>query len=314
MGQGGPSGSCRRPRNTGHTALQGLVPCRSLHRLTIKSGFVRRSTSSISSAAICNCAARGASTKLFAPGTMTRAPSLQVNPDRQSFSAGFTRHRRRYFQLHHEDGEYRLSRNAGHAGRSWESRFRREKRFSWRRRSERDFGIRAARLSPGITPTTNARSIKQPRGQKSNSKSASSNRPRVNRPGHFISTAAGSARKASIAFIWDSRRIAWDRLIKQAVAERIFVPPGTRANWAVDSPRRRRRALRSVSRPGDFFDSRRAKPGRWRSEAALLPENAEANPAKSHQLAGDAAVFPKAACSTDSTWPAMQSPKAARPS
>ena len=50
-----------------------------------KNGSSRRSTSSIWSAASSSCAAKAATMWAFAPGTTTRRPSLQVNPERQSF-------------------------------------------------------------------------------------------------------------------------------------------------------------------------------------------------------------------------------------
>ena len=55
--------------------------------------------------------------KAICPWHDDTRPSLQVNPGAAIVQVLGLRHRRRHLQLHHEDGERRIPRSAGHAGR-----------------------------------------------------------------------------------------------------------------------------------------------------------------------------------------------------
>ena len=206
--------------------------------------------------------------KALCPWHDDTRPSLQVNPGAAIVQVLGLRHRRRHLQLHHEDGECRLS------AKRWPC---------WpiapditltprQSRQGGDAGERASRPAPPAAPTTSARSIRPPHGPSSNSSDACCRDPEAESARRYLDDRGindESIRRYHLGFSPDR----WDWLIKQALRSGIFAASAGK-NRAVDSPRRRR-ALRSVSRPRDFFDPRRARPARGDRRPSAAGERRE---------------------------------------
>ena len=229
-------------------------------------------------------------------------PSLQVNPERQSFEVLALRHRRRHLQLRHEDGRGRFPRGPGHAGRSGGHQAAKAPAAGTQRSRPRPAGAAAA--------STSERSTRRPPGSSGNTTSACCTRPRPSRPGSIFRTAASPPRASSDSNSASPRWIAIGSSSRPAAA------PG-RARGPGDDRRaaplvRRRQPLRSLPRPRCCSPFATPRAGRSDMGGRVLPGRRDRSARPSTSTRRKRRCSARAICSTASTWPRRPSTRASK--
>ena len=219
-------------------------------------------------------------------------PSLQVNPERQSFKCWVCDYRRRRVQLRHEG---RRTWSSAKRWNCWPS----GPAFSCSRPRARQRAGRSSRRRPEDDKRTLL-----PRhglGRRAISSLPASTRRKPS-PAARILPSAASRRKRSAASISASRPNRWDWLLERARGSE-WTPAIARTRRPVAAQGARRRLLRLVPRPRDVLDSRRPLAAdRVRRPRAATASGRAHRPNTSTRPRRRCS--PRAASCTASMWPA----------